>query len=178
MITKWPIFSLKWQEPTFPSQELSKGVGIWNEALEVNMQKQVGGCEYLNCYASVWHRAALPTISSSSLKAHSNLTALCTFASPFLSPLESYLSSRHRSSSFYNFWVFNAVPHSGYSWVPLKSLQLQYQHSRYDSCCVSLFLLQSASSGSLITEAEPFDFWTSRLHAIIPFKHFLEVCGK
>lgn len=41
-----------------------------------------------------------------------------------------------------------------------------------------LFLLQYASSGWLITEAEPFDFQASRLHAIIPFKYFLEVCGK
>lgn len=94
-----------------------------------------------------------------------------------ISPLsESYLSSRHHSYSY--FWLFNALPHSRYSWAPLKPLQIQYQHSHNNSCSVSLFLLQSASSGWLITDTESSDFWTSRLHEIIPFKHLLKVYEK
>lgn len=71
--------------PSFPGAQ-REGRHL-EEALKVNMQKQVGGCEYPNCHASGWQRALL-TISRSSLKAHSNLTALCTFASHFSSPSE------------------------------------------------------------------------------------------
>lgn len=39
-----------------------QGCRHWNKALEVNMQKQVGSWEYLNCYGSIWHRATLPTM--------------------------------------------------------------------------------------------------------------------
>lgn len=138
-------------------QELSKGVGIWNELPEVSVQKQVGSCEHLNFYASVCHRAILPTISSSSSKAHQNQTALYTSISHFSSPSESHLSSRHCSYSFY-FRLFNALPHSRYSWAPLKPLQIQYQHPRSNSCSVSLFLPQSASLGCLITDTESSDF--------------------
>lgn len=95
-----------------------QGCRHWNKALEVNMQKQVGSWEYLNCYGSIWHRATLPTISGSSFKAHLNPTALYTVISQFSSPLESHLSCRHRSFSLYNFCFFSAVPHSRHSWNP------------------------------------------------------------
>lgn len=112
------------------------------------------------------------------LQAQLKLTAPRTVVSRCSCLSELYSSSSSHCSSLYGFGssVLSCSPDAP-GFVSKHHSYITDTHRVAPIPSVCLFL-QPASSDRLIIEAGPVGFWTSRLYATLPFKYFLEVCGK